>query len=373
MNPLPLTAARAARLRRGINLSHWFSQIYSGPGYVPAHFDSYFRTADIALIRDMGFDHVRFPVNCEPILAAAAPDGTLPADYLARIRRHIDEMHDHGLAVIVDIHPEDPFKHTLARSDEAVDAFLSFWKQFASALAGFDPETTFFEVLNEPCIHNAARWHRIQNQAVSVIRSAAPHHTIIITADQWSLLPDLLALEPPDDRNLIANFHLYDPHAFTHQGAGWVGHWAMFTRGLTYPADPRAVSRLLESVTDADARKRLAEYAELNWNARAYHGFIQPAVDWARARGLCLTCNEFGVYKKFSPRASRLAWVRDVSSALSAGGIGWTMWDYAGDFAVVVADAQGVRVPDQELLHALGLSAHLGNPSCVPPFSPASA
>jgi endoglucanase len=355
MSPLPLAAARADRLRRGINLSHWFSQIYGSPGYVPAHFDNYIRVADIALIRDMGFDHVRFPINCEPILAAASADGTLPADYLNRIRKNIAEMHDHGLAVIVDIHPEDPFKHALARSDEAVAAFVGFWSQFAAALADFDPESTVFEVLNEPCIHNTARWHRIQNQAVAAIRAVAPRHTIVITGDQWSLLPDLLALEPPEDRNLIANFHLYDPHAFTHQGAGWVGRWTQFAKGLTYPANHAFISERLRHVTDADARAKLSDYAAANWNTSSYPGFVRPAVDWARAQGLCVMCNEFGVYKKFAPRDSRIAWVRDVSSALSAAGIGWTMWDYAGDFAVVMNNEHGIRVPDIELLSALGL------------------
>jgi endoglucanase len=355
MNPLPVAAARAERLRRGINLSHWFSQIYSGPGYVPAHFDTYIRVADIALIRDMGFDHVRFPINCEPMIAAVAADGSLPVEYLDRIRARIAEIHDHGLAVIVDLHPEDPFKHTLARSDEAVTAFVDFWQKFASALGDFDPARTFFEVLNEPCIHNAARWHRIQNRAVAAIRSAAPRHTIIITGDQWSLLPDLLALEPPADRNLIANFHLYDPHIFTHQGAGWVGHWSKPAKGLTYPADPQFVDNLLTHVTDEDARHKLTDYATARWNADSYARFIQPATDWARASGLALICNEFGVYKKFAPRDSRVTWVRDVSTALTHAGIGWTMWDYAGDFAVVMNNEQGIRVPDRELVAALGL------------------
>ncbi|MFA6959118.1 MAG: cellulase family glycosylhydrolase [Opitutaceae bacterium] len=354
MSPNPLAAARADRLRRGINLSHWFSQLYHGPGYVPAHFDSYIRVADIALIRDMGFDHVRFPINCEPILAATSPDGPLPLDYLTRIRARIAEMHDHGLAVIVDIHPEDPFKHNLARSDDAVATFVAFWKKLASSLSDLDPESTFFEVLNEPCIHNPARWHLIQNRTVATIRSAAPRHTIIITGDQWSLLPDLLALEPPADRNLIANFHLYDPHAFTHQGAGWIGHWAMSTKGLTYPGSPGNVATLSRDLVDSDARDKLAEYLETNWNADAYQRFLLPAVEWARIHGLWLTCNEFGVYKKFSPRSSRLAWIRDVSSALTTAGIGWTMWDYAGDFAVTIKE-NDIRIPDHELVAALSL------------------
>ena len=352
--PSGLAAARSRRLRRGINLSHWFSQVYSAPGYVPAHFDSYVNTADSALIRDMGFDHVRFAIACEPILAAAA-NGLLPAGYLARIRDRIREFHEHGLAVIVDIHPEDPFKKQLALSDAAVATFTDFWVQLAGALAHCDPERTFFEVLNEPCIHNAARWNRIQNAVVAALRKTAPHHTIIISGDQWSQLPELLKLTPPEDRNVIANFHLYDPTAFTHQGAGWSPPWALFTTGLTYPADPAFVTGFAKTVTDADARAQLAEYAGMNWSAPVYHDFLQPAVAWGRAHGLCLTCNEFGVYKKFAPRASRLAWVRDVSAALTANGIGWTMWDYAGDFAVVVQE-NGVRTPDHELVVALGLS-----------------
>ena len=351
---LPLVASRTRRLRRGINLSHWFSQVYAQPGYVPDHFDTYIRTSDFALIRDMGFDHVRFAINCEPILAAAT-GGRLPADYLARIRARIGELHDHRLAVIVDIHPEDAFKKQLALSDIAVATFVDFWVQLAAALSHLDPERTFLEVLNEPCIHDAARWNRIQNTAVAAIRSVAPYHTIIISGDQWSQLPELLKLTPPGDRNLIANFHLYDPSAFTHQGAGWAAPWAMFTTGLTYPADPALVNELAQTVSDADARAQLSEYAQIGWNARVYHDFLQPAVDWSRRHGLCLTCNEFGVYKKFSPRASRLAWIRDVSSALSANGIGWTMWDYAGDFAVA-QKGNAIRIPDREVLQSLGLT-----------------
>ncbi len=38
----PVVAARASRLRRGINISHWFAQVYRAEGYTPAHFDAYF-------------------------------------------------------------------------------------------------------------------------------------------------------------------------------------------------------------------------------------------------------------------------------------------------------------------------------------------
>src|SRR5215471_4048076 len=56
--PLNL-AARFARLRRGVNLSHWFSQ---APNYTKDRLETHTTAQDIALIKSMGFDHVRFPI-----------------------------------------------------------------------------------------------------------------------------------------------------------------------------------------------------------------------------------------------------------------------------------------------------------------------
>jgi hypothetical protein len=79
------------------------------------------------------------------------------------------------------------------------------------------------------------------------------------------------------------------------------------------------------------------------------------AAAWGRERGYALSCNEFGVYKVYAPRPSRLLWIRDVASALEKFHISWTMWDYARDFAVVNT-TDGKRVPDAGVLAALGLT-----------------
>ncbi len=345
---------RAARLRRGVNLSHWFSQVYWEPGYTAGHFDAYIRENDLALVADMGFDHVRLPIACEPLLAGAT-GGMLPRDYLDRILRNIVRLIGHGLAVIIDVHPEDPFKRELAASPATAEAFVDLWRQLAAAIAPLDPERVFLEILNEPCINDAARWNDLQNTTVAAIRAEAPLNTLIISGDKCSPVPELLKLTPPDDGNVIANFHLYDPIAFTHQGASWSPPWAMLTKGLTYPADAAFVAEFMRGITDANALRHLREYVEIGWSAATYHAFVQPAVAWAERHGLPLTCNEFGVYRDFSPRASRLAWLRDVSGALADNGIGWTMWDYSGCFAVAPRDDAGVRAPDVEVVAALGL------------------
>src|SRR2546430_16875043 len=59
---------RFARLRHGINLSHWFSQS-PGNNYSRDHLDTHTTAEDIALIKAMGFDHVRFPIEPAPIMS----------------------------------------------------------------------------------------------------------------------------------------------------------------------------------------------------------------------------------------------------------------------------------------------------------------
>src|SRR6202140_5119711 len=61
-----LPAARLARIRRGINLSEWFAQVYDPKGYTKEHFESWTTPSDIALIKSAGFDHVRLSVNPQP-------------------------------------------------------------------------------------------------------------------------------------------------------------------------------------------------------------------------------------------------------------------------------------------------------------------
>jgi endoglucanase len=211
------------------------------------------------------------------------------------------------------------------------------------------------EILNEPCIGDSVRWNSIQQRAIEAVRRSAPEHTIIASGDDCSQIPELLKLDPPTDRNVIYNFHLYDPIAFTHQGASWSPPWAMKTKGLVYPTDRVNVLTLLNSAVDEKARAKLVEYWNKNWSAPAYQSFLEPALTWSRQYGVALTCNEFGVYTAFAPRPSRVKWIADIASLLTNSGIGWTMWDYAGSFAVVGLEG-GKRVPDLEITRALGLT-----------------
>ncbi len=344
-------ASRFAHLRRGINLSHWFSQSAS---YSKAHLDTHTTAQDIALIKSLGFDHVRFPIEPAPLLSDTPDPLILNTTYLAYVDSALDIILAAGLAVVVDIHASDEFKLRLARDERSIEAFSKFWRAFATHLSRRDPEFVFLEVLNEPMVEDPYRWYGIQAKVIASIRAGAPNHTIIASGHRWSGLYELLFLEPYANTNVVYNFHYYEPFAFTHQGATWAGANLPFYKNVPYPSSPEAVKLLLDTIQDDPARYNLLRYGEENWNAQRIERELGAAAAWAAKHHVYITCNEFGAFRKFVKPADRVAWLTDMRMALEKHRIGWTMWDYGGGFSVV-NKVNGQAQPDPDVLKALGL------------------
>jgi endoglucanase len=265
-------------------------------GYTQEHFQSWTTAQDIALIQAMGFDHVRLNVNPEPMFRHNHAD-ELPADYLGFLDDAVKMILDHGLAVVIDIHPESDFKAKLAQ-DDFVEQFSGYWRALARHYATFDPERVFFEILNEPEMSDRYRWYGVQAKLAVAIRGGAPLHTIIATGAQWSADDQLLFLEPLHDPNVSYNFHFYEPHLFTHQGATWgVNNWHLL-KGLPYPSDPDSAQKAAAQEPEALNRLYVVRYGLDHWDARRIDTEIARVSEWAKQRGVPVVCNEFGVYRK---------------------------------------------------------------------------
>src|SRR6266436_6481789 len=127
-NSEPGAARRhAAHLQHGINLSEWFAQVYDQKGYTKEHFEGWTTAQDIALIKAMGFDHVRLSVNPQPMFRRGQAD-RIPEEYLGYLDRAIQMILGQGLAVIIDVHPESDFKQKLATEDGFVEEFADYWR-----------------------------------------------------------------------------------------------------------------------------------------------------------------------------------------------------------------------------------------------------
>ena len=349
---LQIARTRAQHLQHGINGSEWFAQ---AGDYSAARTDRYTDAADIGLIAKLGFDSVRLSIDAAPLEQSPRGADGLNADFVGRLDTAVDTMLADGLAVEIDLHPQENYKLQVRTSNDAVERLVMLWRKLAAHYASRDPERVFFEVMNEPEVNDAYRWAGIQARVAAAIREVAPRHTVIATGPNYSDIADLLAMHPLADGNVIYNFHFYDPHEFTHQGAGWGVPWWSYEHGIPYPATEGSMQELLKEVPDPADRFHLENYWLDHWDAHRIRLLIDEAAAWAHANDVPLICNEFGAFREHMDEVSRMNWIHDVRTALEADGIGWTMWDYRGSFGVVrKQDGQPAQV-DAKVVEALGL------------------
>ncbi|HWO37726.1 MAG TPA: glycoside hydrolase family 5 protein [Candidatus Acidoferrum sp.] len=351
-------ASRVARLRHGINASEWFAQVYDKRGYTREHFQNWTTADDVVLIKSMGFDHVRLSVNPQPMMANHAPD-EISTEYFGYLDAAVKMILDQGLAVVIDLHPDSDFKSKLAKEDSFVQQFADFWRALARHYSTWDTERVFFEILNEPEFSDRYRWYGVQARLAAAIRERAPQHTIIAAGARWSDEDELVFLEPLRDPNVIYNFHFYEPHIFTHQGATWGEYFWHWVKGLHYPSSPDSAAKVAAAVPDAADRLAVIRYGQDHWDAQRIDAEITQVAEWAQQRGVPLVCNEFGVYRAYVNPDDREAWIHDIRTVLERHGVGWTMWDYSGSFGVVTKK-DGRSVPDEATLRALGLTRQAG-------------
>jgi endoglucanase len=341
---------RVAHLQHGINASEWLAQ---SSDYSPQRLRTFTTLDDIARMHAMGFDHVRLSID-PAVFRCQGP--WEQCERVQIVDEAIDKALSLDLAVILDVHPGDDYKRQLATSDSSVDRFAALWSQIATHYAKTDPERVFFEIMNEPEV-GVYRWAGIQQSLVSTIRRSAPAHTIIVTCGEYSNADDLARMPQVADDDYIVNFHYYNPHIFTHQGASWgEGYWASL-RQVPFPGTSELVAAAIARQSDEFARWKLTQYALEHWDARHVAGEIEFAAGWAKRRNVPLTCNEFGVYRNYSNPQDRLRWLEAVRTALEQNKIGWTMWDYQGGFGVVTK-TNGNTLKDDGVLRALGLRPH---------------
>lgn len=357
--PSGVSNERFAKLTKGVNLSHWFSAFLEKP--TAEYYQNFMKREDLQRIRDLGFRHVRLPVDPGTLLNQNSPE-TLDPYILAHLDRALDTILAQKLAVIVDMHPEPDFKKRVATEPAFASAFERFWGSLARHLSQRDPEQVFLETMNEPTFEtifdgdetSARRWSAVQQRLVTAMRAGAPKHTIIVNTHEYGVAAELLQLTPLKDPNIVYNFHFYDPFPFTHQGATWAGETPRYWKNLPYPSSPSACQNVLPAI-DQRGRPEAVQYCNESWDRSKLEKNIVTAVAWARQHNVRLTVNEFGVYRLVSPPANRIAWLRDVRTIFDKYKIGWAMWDYTGGFGVVQEDSEGVRTTDPETVRALGL------------------
>ena len=348
---------RIARLAKGINIPGWF---WLNRGSVDELQERY-PDDNFQLIKNLGFTNVRIPIDMANVYDKSQPD-LLNKTNLPLLDSGIKKILSYDLAIIIDLHSISQkeggsnYSGPLGQDENFTDAFCRFWTSFARHLSQFDPDWVILEPMNEPVLSGKEEnWPPVQKKVITAIRKGAPKHSILATGAQWSNLNTLLELEPLQDRNIIYNFHFYEPHIFTHQGATWSSNWVKPLRDIPYPSSPEAVKDLLGKYTDERITNNIKQYGRQRWNAEKINNRMKLAFEWAQKHGVKVICNEWGAYKRFCPPKYRVAWLHDVRESCEKYGIGWCMWTFDGSFGVVNRKGGNVIV-DEDVAKALGLN-----------------
>ena len=285
---------------RGVNLGGWLSQC----DYSAERLDGFITEADFEQIAAWGFDHVRIPIDYNVILN---DDGSMKEEGLSRIDRALALCEKHGLHTVLDLHKTPGFSFDAGEKEggffdnEAYqEQFYAIWTCFAARWGKLHGRVAF-ELLNEVtegCYLPA--WKRISRECVRRIRAHAPETLILLGSYQWNSARTLPELDAPYDGRVIYNFHFYEPHAFTHQGAYW-----------------------MPELKD----KTGVAYADSGCSEAFVENFIAPALQKAAAEGTEVYCGEYGVIDVVPPEEA-VKWFRDVHAVFERHGVAHSLWSY---------------------------------------------
>ena len=314
---------RELGFRKGVNLGGWMSQC----DYSPERLDGFITEPDFAQIAAWGFDHVRLPIDYNVIQNA---DGSMKEDGLRRIDEALALCEKYGLRMVLDLHKTQGFSFDADECEEGFFTsekyqgfFYAVWECFA-ARYGAKHERVAFDLLNEVTFREfLPAWKRISRECVRRVRAYAPETVILLGSYQWNSARTLPELDAPYDAHVAYNFHFYEPHTFTHQGAYWM--------------------------PDLKDRSGIP-YSESGASEVFFEDFLAPALEKAAQEGAELYCGEYGVIDVVPPEEA-LPRFRDLHAVMERHGIARSLWSYKQmDFGLSDARMDGVR---QELLPLL--------------------
>nr|MCR4789138.1 cellulase family glycosylhydrolase [Lachnospiraceae bacterium] len=305
-------------LKKGVNLGGWMSQC----DYSKDRLDNFIKEEDFAVIASWGVDHVRLPVDYNVI---QNDDMSINFEGFDRIARAISLAEKNNLKLVIDLHKtpgysfdKDEGEAGFFENEKLQEQFYLLWEHFAK-LFGSKPDTVYFELLNEVTNKEYIDpWNRIWKTCVKRIRAIAPDTPILVGSYYHNAVSTVKFLDKPEEKNVIYNFHCYEPLKFTHQGAHWV------------------------DVLDQNAR---VSFAESGATVEYFEEMFADAIQKSKEDGIPLYCGEYGVIDVAKPEDA-LEWFKVINAVFEKHGIGRAAWSYRQmDFGL--SDARMDKVRDE--------------------------
>ena len=333
--------------KKGINLGGWISQCKE---YSDSHYETFIVEDDLKKISQMGFDHVRLPVDYNVFMT---DEGEFIQKGFSYIDNCIGWAEKYGLKVILDLHkalgymfdtnavqnPDEFFYNTHLQ-----DIFVKCWENFACLYAD-KYDTVAFELLNE--IVNPAlekEWNQIASRAFKAVRALAPESWIIVGGVDYNSVSAVPGIKIPFDKKTVLTFHCYEPLVFTHQKAPWVKDMPSDFE-VAFPGP--SIEYIREKSMHIEQARHGAIFDpgmdNLKMDEHFFEELFKPALNTAEKLDLPLYCGEYGVIDR-APASDSAAWYKTIHKALNKYKIGRALWSYKEmDFGLIGSHYDSVR------------------------------
>ena len=315
-------------IQRGTNISHWLSQS-SKRGEERSQ---YFLEEDVAFLANVGFDHLRIPIDEEQMWNE---QGEKEEEVFKLLHDAIGWSQKHKLKVIVDLHILR--SHHFNRGEKplwteasAQEQFFDCWRDLSEELNQYPNDFLAYELMNEPVADNPEDWNKLVAKAVAVVRKLEAKRKILIGSNRWQSTETFDDLKlPENDPNIIVSFHFYEPFLITHHQTSWT-QIKDYKGEVVYPGQP--ISEAILDTLSKDIKDIVGPMNQVFDKKSLEERIIKP-INFAKERGLQVYCGEWGCYPSVG-RTSFLHWYRDVKSIMESHGVAWTTWDYKGGFGI---------------------------------------
>ncbi|TDE15712.1 glycoside hydrolase family 5 protein [Dyadobacter psychrotolerans] len=344
MVPAAFSIARAAEKNKlpkwkGFNLLDFFSP--NAIGATTKTTEEHFKW-----MADWGFDFVRLPMAYPSYLKFdrsknITADEVYQIDEAAveRIESLVLAAHKYNLHVSLNLHRAPGYcvnagfhePYNLWTDKPALDAFCFHWNMWAKRFKHVSHKHISFDLLNEPSLRvdmndqlskrtavPGELYRKLVVEASESIRRENSGHLIIVDGnDVGSLvIPEII------DLDVGQSCRGYHPGIISHYKAPWA---MKETDNLPEPKWPGQVGNQYLS------REMLEKY---------YKPWIELV-----GKGVGVHCGECGCWNK-TPHDVFLAWFADVLDILSSNGIGFSLWEFSGDFGVLNSKRTDVAYED---------------------------
>ncbi len=307
--------------RRGINLGN---RLESKPD--EGAWGGRIEDGDLRLIAQRGFDHVRIPVWFSGHATEAEPF-SLDAAFMSRVDQVLDAAAAENLAVLLLLHGYYELEEDVAGHSPRL---LGIWRQLSERFRA-RPETLAFELFNEPPQKMQSTWNGLAAQLIAIVRETNPTRLIVVNSTSWADTKTLGSLQLPNDANIAAAVHAYEPKLFSFQGKTW-GDPSWQTPGVIFPGPPATpIVPHAAAQANAVANQWFAQYNTLDAaqnpsGPRTVRAQVDQVKAYRESSGRAVMNTEWGPQDggDMTSRANLMRMMREQCEEAS---IPWTIWE----------------------------------------------